>query len=165
MDNGLLTSYRKGRNKKEIRWEVDGNGCWNCTSHRPNKGGYPQYTILGNSETLHRRMYRNYVGEIGDGLCVCHKCDNRMCINPDHLFVGTKKDNNDDRRNKGRNANFKGIKNPKAKLTEPQVIEIRNMTGITHSKIAKLYNITKGHVTNIRRLYNWKCIKENKDAR
>lgn len=165
MYNDMLKTHRTGKRCKEIEWVVDDRGCWICTSHATNFAGYPQYTTNGKTEYMHRYVYEKLIGSIKNGLCLCHKCDNRKCINPEHLFVGTRSDNNKDRKDKGRNGNLNGVNNPKAKLTEEQIMEIRNIKHMTQSKIANIYNITRGHVSNIRRLYNWKCIKENKDAR
>jgi hypothetical protein len=60
----------------------------------------------------HRISYELFKGEIPKGLCVCHSCDNPKCVNPNHLWVGTIKENNTDRTQKGRNADRKGEKHP-----------------------------------------------------
>lgn len=73
---------------------VDANGCWNC--QKATRSGYGAIKI--NSKTLgaHRVSYELRFGKIPEGLFVCHKCDNKRCINPSHLFVGTAKDNMQD---------------------------------------------------------------------
>jgi len=145
---------------RKITWEVNENECHICTSHKPSKGGYPQYTVNNKTEPMSRYLFKQKYGQLSKGLCVCHTCDNRMCININHFFLGTKGDNNLDRKNKNRTARFPGEKNPKNKLTESQIKEIRAIKGLTHKQIAKMYGITRGHVTNIKRMYNWKCIME-----
>ena len=67
--------------------------------------GYARVGYDGKSQRVHRLFYRLFVGEIPDGLLVLHRCDNRACWNPDHLWLGTSRDNNRDRDSKGRNGN------------------------------------------------------------
>lgn len=82
------------------------SGCWEWTAYRNNKG----YGCLmwkhpngGYSNRLsHRISWELIHGKIEDGLCVLHKCDNPRCVNPEHLFLGTKKDNTQDMISKGR---------------------------------------------------------------
>jgi len=104
-------------------------------------------------------MYENKYGSIPNGLCVCHKCDNVFCINPNHLFLGTHIDNMVDKMSKNRYPDFSGEKNPAAKLTEKQVIEIRTIEGLSQRQIARIYNITQPMVGNIRRKDNWKHLE------
>lgn len=76
-------------------------GCWMWTAHLSNRG-YGQFWVEGKFQLAHRMSYRIYVGEIPSKMCVLHKCDTPACVNPDHLFLGTHKDNMDDRDAKGR---------------------------------------------------------------
>jgi hypothetical protein len=76
-------------------------GCWNWTKHLSG-GGYGAFKIEGIMRPAHRVSYELFWGEIPDGLQVCHRCDNKRCINPDHLFLGTQKDNIADCIKKGR---------------------------------------------------------------
>jgi hypothetical protein len=148
-------------NQKDIKWEVNENGCWICTSHKPDKAGYARlFARCGEERLMHRIMYEKYKGKIENGLFVLHKCDNPICINPEHLFLGTHQDNMDDMNNKGRHMSLKGESHPRAKLTEEQVKEIRLITHIGCRKIAKIYGIDHTTVCYIRKGKLWKHIKE-----
>ena len=94
-------------------WEqtATGDGCWLWQGSRNNKG-YGQLSKggrSGGSVLTHRYSWEIHNGPIPDGLCVCHRCDNPPCVNPEHLFLGTYKDNAVDRRDKGRNTRYKAF--------------------------------------------------------
>lgn len=115
-----------------------------------NKGGYPQFNADGAIRLAHRLAYELAHGPIPHGLCVCHTCDNRRCIEPGHLFAGTHGDNNRDMFEKGRGHVFDGthmlgVKNLNHKLDPEKVREIRRMRaeGIQFKDIAKMFGVTK----------------------
>jgi hypothetical protein len=88
-------------------------------------------------------------------MVVCHKCDVRSCVNPDHLFLGTSQDNYADAAAKGRNT--RGTKHGCARLTEEQVIAIR-ASSETQVDIARRYGVRQAHVSRILLRQSWKHI-------
>jgi len=113
-----------------------------------------------NRKTLftHRLSWELHKEPIPDGLCVCHTCDNRICINPDHLFLGTDADNMADRDKKGRQA--RGSKNGRAKYTDEQVIEFKkavaNRGTKTIKEVGEEFGIPDRTARNIASGHFWK---------
>jgi len=112
-------------------------------------------------EYAHRASYVHHKGEIQDGMFICHHCDNPLCINPEHLFVGTAQENFDDMHSKGRCKlgmhPMKGENHGLAKLTESQVREIRNSTeqGVS---LARKFGVTTGLISMVRKNLRWKHV-------
>ena len=141
-----------------------GGGCWNWTD-APHTTGYGVLSIIvnGSSRLLfaHRLAYFFAFGEIpaSDGrwgtLLVCHRCDNRLCVNPAHLFLGTDGDNMRDKTAKGRNHRPVGMLSPTAKLTDDQVRQIRADNRDRH-ELAKAFGINESTVRNIRSRKTWR---------
>jgi hypothetical protein len=99
------------------------NECWNWVGW-VQKNGYGKFCEGHNKYYLpHRYAYTLKNGPIPKGLLVCHRCDNRLCCNPNHLFLGTHKDNSQDSIAKGRW--LAGSRSPTAKLTDAQYAEIK----------------------------------------
>jgi len=129
--------------------------CWEWTGGR--NDGYGCMKIVKN-ELTHRISWRIKFGEIQDGMCVLHKCDNRICVNPEHLFLGTNADNVRDRTLKGRSNRPKSFNNQEFKLNPEKVIKIRKIresTDLTYNEIAKLFNVSGHTIFSICKRHVW----------
>ena len=129
--------------------------CWNCVEKSTRINGYATLGRLG-ERGAHRIAYKYAYGKIPEGKSVLHKCDNRNCINPEHLFVGSLKDNVADMVNKGRQARGKKINTNI--LTEEQVIEILKDHKSLHTELAEKYGVTNHAIFRIRKRLNWKHV-------
>jgi hypothetical protein len=123
------------------------NDCWEWQG-KLNTSGYGQLSMRGNNKKqviAHRISYLEFKGEIPTGMVVCHSCDNKKCVNPEHLWLGTPKDNFRDSMKKGRMV-FRGAigtEHINAKLDDEKVKEIleRIKRKENIKEIAKIYGI------------------------
>ena len=127
------------------------NGCWQWSAHS-DKDGYGVLPGDRQNTRAHRLSYEIHNGQIPDGLIVCHHCDNPGCVNPDHLFVGTTKDNAQDALKKRRH--YVGEKNGRSKLTEENVKEILE-SYLNGQQLANKFDVTRHTVNNVRRGKTW----------
>lgn len=134
---------------KEITYK-EVNGCWICTSHTTDSNGYPQVGVKGKRWQLHRHVYTLYNGDIKEGMVIRHTCDVKNCINPDHLIVGTKKDN-------ARDASERGRWN--TKLTPAAVVFIKSNPMMTKFSLAKIFGVNSNSIGAIRRGRSWTHIQ------
>ncbi|MNI38275.1 hypothetical protein D3C73_924080 [compost metagenome] len=143
--------------KKKLDFRVDGNGCFLVTSHRTNKDGYAYFRYNGRQQRVHRLVYQECFGEIPNGLVVRHKCDVPRCINPEHLELGTTKDNYMDSVNRGRAAFARGGRNRMSKITEDQARTIKIMLreGKTVSEIMEIIGVGRKVVRAIKENKTW----------
>lgn len=127
-----------------------GRNCWEWTGSKNGHSPKHQYGTFAN-QRAHRYVYEMEIGEIPNGMCVLHRCDNTLCVNPRHLFTGTQTDNINDMIKKGRGADNSGIKNPRAKLSHSIVRKIRIMysTGLSAGRISKIFNIPWGTAQHV----------------
>lgn len=126
--------------------------CWLWTGGKmPN--GYANFHIERNkSWRVHRFSYWLANGEIPPGKGVLHKCDVRHCVNPDHLFIGSQKDNLQDCKSKGRTTT--GTRNAMARLDNESVLKIRSAVG-SQRQIANMFNVHQSTVSNVINRKSW----------
>ena len=148
-----------GRRKiKYIEYEVNENGCWVCMSHCLNHDGYPVIFLDGEIRRLNRVVLERSLGrKIKEGLYALHKCNNKACINPDHLYEGTCEDNARDSIEDGTQHKGEGIWN--SKLKESQVLEIRKST-LSGPELGKIYGVNRRCINQIKRRVTWKHLNK-----
>lgn len=122
------------------------------TAGRSHKYGY--FKIRDQNYCAHRISYQIKFGKILGAMLVCHKCDNPICVRPDHLFLGTTADNSADAKSKGRTntpARPRGENHPGSKLTSANVIEMRALrnAGASYGDLMKRFGIAKTTVAQI----------------
>ncbi len=142
---------------KLIEFDINENGCHICTSHSRNVKGYPHIYRNGKFFNISRYLWEQKFGAIQEEMCVCHKCDTPACINVEHFFLGTKINNNQDMKEKNRQA--KGEKHGRCKLTEKQVLQIRQEVG-SQKSIAKKYGVSRREIGFIKSGKKWGWLHE-----
>lgn len=139
----------------------DPDKCWAWSATFDKRSGYGKISTTKNRNiAAHRASYEINIGSIEKDLCVLHKCDNPICVNPNHLFLGTKRDNNLDKLQKGRATGPQGTKNRSARLTEADIPVIRKMidANISDVAISKQFNVYSTTIRMIRLRRTWSHI-------
>ena len=129
--------------------KVDKSGdCWEWTAHI-DPCGYGRFGLNGKIEYAHRAVFFIEGSDIPSGMCVCHKCDNRKCVNPDHLYIGTNDDNINDRIKRG---------NHGVKLTREDIPEIRKLIACETptAEIAEQFKVSPTTVLDIKNGRAWR---------
>lgn len=138
------------------------NGCIEYTGALMNKGYGDIYnTAKKRYERVHRIIWEHHYGPIPKGLFICHRCDNRKCVNINHLFMGTHQDNMDDMVSKNRQA--KGIQSGPGKLCEDDIHRIRSDIR-KYYEIAKDYDVCRSMIGRIKLRKTWEWLPIGPDG-
>jgi hypothetical protein len=159
----LPTRHDMSRFEKFISPEPN-SGCWLWLGAYINSG-YGVFRAgskkdnTRRSVTAHRFSIETTGHIFSSGEQALHKCDNKACVNPDHLYVGSRKDNMRDAIARGRHGGrpLKGAENPRAKLTENQVKEIL-ASEESCTILAERYCVSKTHISYIKNKKSWRCL-------
>jgi len=170
----LDTLTALARNRLALNTEVQASGCWTWTGAVTGEG-YGSLRFNGTGWKAHRLCYLAYRGQIPHGLCVCHTCDNRVCINPDHLWIGTNQENAQDMGRKGRTGLQRhpeqaklirmkqiGEQHPQAKLTNEAVRAIRKqvLAGKRTHEIANQYGVSQDTISRVGKKESWSHVSD-----
>ena len=151
--------------KKRFFSKVDKTDtCWIWKASIRGNSGYGAFKINGKVKSAHRVSWEIYNNKsVPEGLLVCHKCNNRLCVNPEHLYVGTYVDNMRDAIRNGVRDHYKYVYGEKvgtAKLSEDNILEIVRLheEGLSQKEIAKKFKVDRSAIGNVLRGKTWKHI-------
>lgn len=154
----------------ERLWErvqrADGDGCWEFIGSRQ-KFGHGLIGVNGRVVKAHRLAWELTYGPIPDGMLVCHRCDNPPCCRPDHLFLGTARDNTQDaivKNRRGAPPVRRGEQHPHRKLAGSDVVEIRRLLGLgsPQKDLAARFGIGAAQMSRIANGKQWKGVESVK---
>jgi hypothetical protein len=152
-----MSRYEIFKTRFETKFEaITESGCWIWTGSDDGRFGYGVVKLNGKNTKAHRAAWLVYCGTIPTGMCVLHRCDTPLCVNPHHLFLGTKLDNNLDKIKKKRNGppNNKGEHAGGVKLSNANVISIRSDKRQL-KEIAKEYGVCFQSISLIKLRKTW----------
>ena len=165
MDENVLARFWAKVNKNGVVVRDELGPCW-CWTASVGDHGYGQLNITRKPRLAHRLSWEIARGPIPQDTCVLHRCDNRRCVNPDHLFLGTRADNVADMISKGRKRTLtrRGAAHHMAKLTEDDVRAIRRdytfgtarvKSETSATGLARRYGVSKKAILLILHRVNW----------
>jgi hypothetical protein len=156
--NGAVSSKMNSNQASDFEANFEKTeGCWEWKTTLPSSR-YPRFMLRYKHNQAHRFSYEYYKGPIPDGLMVCHSCDNRHCVNPEHLWLGTQADNLADMAAKGRGHKLPPLHSeahPLSKITKETALAIRSDARIAKD-IAADYGVSKSLVWGIKKGTHWK---------
>lgn len=128
------------------------DGCWEWLGGL-SPTGYGRFTLNGKSIPAHRLSYLYHFGILPSHLRVCHRCDNRKCVNPEHLFLGTDQDNVRDKVLKGRHAH--GESHWNSLLTNNDVLYIRANSHLGISILTRQFSVSRSTIQDVLQRRTW----------
>lgn len=152
-----LSKYASPRDRLIRQVVVDHRGCWIYQGKKEGRKGarYGCIMVGGKHVKAHRLSYSIHVGPIPEGKCVCHRCDVPLCVNPDHLFIGTQLENLSDMDSKRRRA--VGVRNGVSKLDDETVLTIRNSESSTRT-LAHQLGVSQRTINYVRKGFTWQHV-------
>ena len=151
-----LTEKNKRNFWRKVSKSPTEKGCLEWVASKT-PDGYGRFGLGGKSHTAHRVSYFLHNGESPGDMCVCHTCDNPLCVNPSHLWIGTHAQNGEDKEGKGRGNHPKGTSHGLSKLTDADIPAIRSDPR-QHRLIAKDYGVTFSVIGKVKRHKLWRHV-------
>lgn len=155
---GCRSQFRESVKERFFKKIMKTESCWEWTGNRT-VAGYGTLSVRKVQNYAHRLSWEFLNGKIPEKMCICHTCDNPGCVNPEHLFLGTKKDNSDDMVSKKRNK-F-GSLCAASKLNEYQATEVRrlySLGGFTYKYLSKRFGVSSSVIRKIIMRHMWKHV-------
>ena len=121
---------------------VEPGGCW--VWDNPNGLGYGDISVGGGTKGAHRISWELHRGPIPKGLCICHRCDNKSCVNPEHLFLGTRTDNMQDMLRK------RNLLSPPNRKLSARALREKSLTDDDIDEIRRLHQTKGTHEINLK---------------
>jgi hypothetical protein len=146
----------KSVDKRLSNYVVNKDGCWVWQGTK-NSGGYGYLRNLKQIVMVHRVALAHRYGPITPHLMACHACGNPACINPEHLYLGTAKQNSADMVRHGNAGTQKGEDIGNSKLTEKDVLSIRN-SDLSLKELAAQHSVTTQNIWHIQHRKTWRHI-------
>lgn len=149
---GMYGKWENIREKIQSNIVISDSGCWEWTGC-VQSNGYSRIRFDGKTHYGHRVSFMAFVGAILPGMDICHACDNRKCVNPEHLFMGTRKDNMVDCVKKGRSTRGRafiygdGTSNAKLSAVDVKNIRFLSKGGVSLRVLSKNFGV---HIDTVR---------------
>ncbi len=139
---------------EELTHPEPNSGCWLWAGLMSDLG-YGRFFVDGGRQQAHRVAWEMFRGPIPDGMKVCHHCDNRACVNPGHLFIGTQAENVNDMMAKGRGVS-------KLSVEDVRAIRAESATGERQAKIAARFGVCQSAISAIVRRRVWAHVPDGR---